>query len=81
MEVLQDTPTSHHLIHQDVRSRLHGRRIQLTDMTDRQESRSRWILDHQAGRKFLEDRKGPGKFTGRVGKQTDQKELMWEVPV
>ncbi len=50
-------------------------------MTGRQESQSRWIVDQQAGRKFLEDHKGPGKFSGRVGKQTDQKELMWEVPV
>ena len=75
------TPTSHHLIHQDVGCRLHRRCIQLTDIMDRQERRSRWILDHQAGRKFLEDHKGPGKYTGRVGKETDQKELMWEVQV
>ena len=82
MEDLKEyTPTSRHLLHQAVGCRLHWRRIQLTDMTDRQERQSRWIVDQQAGRKFLEDHKGPGKFSGRVGKQTDQKELMWEVPV
>ena len=54
MEDLQEyTPTSLHLIHQTVGCRLHWRHIQLTDMTDRQERRSRWILDQQTGRKFL----------------------------
>ena len=82
MEALTEyTPASRHLLHQAVGCRLHWRRIQLTDITDRQERQSRWIVDQQAGRKFLEDHKGPGKFSGRVGKQTDQKELMWEVPV
>jgi hypothetical protein len=75
------SPQSRHLIHQVVGCRLHWRRIQLTELTDRQERQSRWILDQQAGRKFLEDHKGPGKFTGRGGKQTDQKDLMWETPV
>ena len=68
-------------IHQVVGCRLHRRRIQLTEMTDRQAYQSRWILDQQTERKLFEDHKCPGKFTGRVGKQTDQKELMWEVPV
>jgi len=72
---------SRHLIHQAVGCRLHWRRLQLTDMTDRQERQSRWTLDQQAGRKFLEDHKGPGKFTGRVGKQTTQTDLKWETPV
>ena len=82
MEALTEyTPASRHLLHQAVGCRLHWRRIQLTDITDRQERQSRWIVDQQAGRKFLEDHKGPGKFSGRVGRQTDQKELMWEVPV
>ena len=82
MEDLKEyTPTSCHLLHQAVGCRLPWRRIQLTDMTDRQEHQSRWIVDQQAGRNFLEDHKGPGKFTGRVRKQTDQKGLMWEVPV
>ena len=82
MDGLQEySPKSRHLIHQAVGCRLHWRSLQLTELTDRQERQSRWILDQQAGRKFLEDHKGPGKFTGRVGKQTDQKDLMWETPV
>ena len=69
MEDLKEyTPASRHLLHQAVGCRLHWRRIQLTDMTDRQERQSRWIVDQQAGRKFLEDHKGLGKFAGRVGK-------------
>ena len=81
MEGLQEySPKSHHLIHQAVGYRLHWRRVQLTEMTDRQERQSRWILDQQAGRKLLEDQ-GPGKFTGRVGKQIDQEDLIWEPQV
>ncbi len=46
MEGLQEySPKSRHLIHQAVGCRLHWRRIQLTEMTDRQERQSRWILD------------------------------------
>ena len=82
MEVLKEyIPTSRHLLHQTLGCRLHWRSIQLTNMTDRQERQSRWIVDQQVGRKFLEDHKGPGKFMGLVGKQTDQKEIMWEVAV
>ena len=46
MEGLQEySPKSRYLIHQVVGSRLHWRRIQLTETTDRQERQSRWILD------------------------------------
>jgi hypothetical protein len=46
MDVFQEySPQSLHLIHQSVGCRLHWRRIQLTELTDRQELQSRWILD------------------------------------
>jgi hypothetical protein len=49
MDVFQEySPQSFHLIHQAVGCRLHWRRIQLTELTDRQERQSRWILDQQA---------------------------------
>ena len=71
MEGLSEyTPTSRHLIHQDVVCILHWRHIQLTEMTDRQECQRRWILDQQTGRKFLEDHKESRQIYGS-GRETD----------
>jgi len=36
--------------------------------------------DRQAEKAFLEEHKGPGKFSGKYGPQPTQKELVWRMP-
>jgi len=59
---------------------IESRRNELQSKAIRQDRWNYREADRQAGKAFLEEHKGPGKFSGKYGPQPTQTELFWRMP-
>jgi len=59
---------------------IESRRNELQSKAIKQDRWNNTEADRQAEKAFLEDYKGPGKFSGKYGPQPTQTELVWRMP-